>query len=555
MSPMKTDLRQYARREGTTGPYADSLDIDALIVGAGFGGIYCLHELRKLDLSAVIYEAGNDIGGTWRWNCYPGAGVDSEVPEYQYSIPETWKDWNWTTNYPSYEEIRAYFDHIDSVLGIKKHCAFGSVVVDAQFDASLGRWKVSTEDGRKATAKYLIIASGFAAKRYIPEWPGMNKFKGVVHHSSFWPQEGVDVQGKRCAVIGTGASGVQVSQTWGPVVESLKVFQRTPNLALPMRKRPLTEAEQKATKAYYPELFRLREQCFAGFLYDFAERSLWEDSEEEQQALFEKLYEEGGFRFWLSNYKDYLFDDKVNRKVYDFWARKTRQRIGDPTQRDLLAPLEPPHAFGIKRPSLERNYFEQFNRPNVEAVDIKNNPIECFTENGIQLEDGTTHELDVICIATGFDVATGGMTNMGLQNVDGAKLQDEWKSGAYTYLGTTVRGYPNLFHLYGPHGPTLLSNGPTSVEIQGRWIVDAIRQMQRQGIKSINPTREASQKWKDHINELSNATLLPTTQSTYMGGAVPGKPFEQVNYAGGMASYANEIRAVLPDFRGFTIVK
>jgi cation diffusion facilitator CzcD-associated flavoprotein CzcO len=552
---VKTELSEYASRRQTSGPYADHLNVDVLIVGGGFGGVYCLHEVRKLGLQAVIYEAGNDLGGTWRWNCYPGAGVDSEIPEYQFSIPETWKDWTWSTNYPAYAELRRYFDHVDRVLQIKKDCAFDTVVVGAQFDVTEGRWHVKTADGRTAYAKYFIVAAGFAAKRYIPEWPGADSFKGIIHHSSFWPDEHIDVRGKRCAIIGTGASGVQVTQAWGPEAGSLKVFQRTPNLAVPMRKRSLTVQEQQESKAFYPELFSLREKCFGGFLYTFEERGVFEDSEQEREAVLERLWKEGGFRYWLANYKDYLFDSKANRVVYDFWAKKVRERIGDAQQRDLLAPLEPPHPWGVKRPCLEYDYFEQFNRPSVEVVNIKHNPIVGFTAEGIQLQDGTVHEFDVICIATGFDITTGGMTSMGLHSIRGAALKDEWKAGAYTYLGTTVSGYPNMFHLYGPHGPTLLSNGPTSVEIQGRWIADAIKQMERQSIKYIDPTPESARAWKKRINELSDRSLFPTTKSTYMGGSMPGKVFEQVNYAGGEYAYSQEIRAVLPTFTGFNVVK
>ncbi|GAD96066.1 steroid monooxygenase (CpmA), putative [Paecilomyces variotii No. 5] len=552
---MRTDLKEYANRRDTTGPYADNLEVDALVVGGGFSGVFILHELRKRGLKTVIYEAGKDLGGTWRWNCYPGAAVDSEVPEYQYSIPETYKDWTWSTNYPSYKELRAYFDHVEKVLDIKKDCAFESVVIGAEFNQDEGRWHVKTADGRTAKAKYLVVAAGFSAKRYIPEYEGMDKFKGIIHHSSFWPEEGVDVRGKRCGIIGTGASGVQVTQAWGPVAGSLKVYQRTPNLAVPLRRKNLTKEEQEICKQHYPQLFELREKCFAGFTYHFAERTAFEDNEEEREAFLEKIWQDGGFHFWLANYKDYLFDPKANREVYNFWAKKSRARIAEPKKRDMLAPVEPPHAFGIKRPCLEENYFEQFNRPNVDVVDVKNNPIKRFTETGIELEDGTIHELDVVCVATGFDITTGSMTQMGLRSINGTNLEDEWKAGAYTYLGTTVSGYPNMFHLYGPHGPTLFSNGPTSVEVQGRWIVDAIRLLERQGIKYINPTPESSKEWKKHINHLSDITLFPTTRSTYMGGSVPGKPFEQVNYAGGMWPYLNEIRAVLPDFKGFDVVK
>lgn len=552
---MKTELSEFALRRSTTGRYADNLEVDVLIVGAGFGGVFLLHQLRKLGLNAVIYEAGNDLGGTWRWNNYPGARVDSEVPEYEYSIPEVWKDWTWTTNYPNYKEIRAYFAHIDKVLDIKKDCAFGSVVVGAEFNEEEGKWTIKTADDRTAKSKFLVVAAGFAAKRYVPDFKGLDSFKGIIHHSSFWPEEGVDVRGKRCAVIGTGASGVQIAQEWGPVVGSMKVFQRTPNLAIPMNRRDLTREEQQNAKAFYPRLYELREKCFGGFLYSWHEKGTFEDNEEEQEAFYQKLWDDGGFLFWIGNYKDMLLDPKANRRAYDFWAKKVRARIGDPAKRELLAPLEPPHPFGVKRPCLEKNYFEQFNRENVDLVDLNKTPIAEFTPTGILTTDGTLHEFDVIAIATGFDIVTGGMTHMGLRSVNGTQLEDEWKQAANTYLGTTVSGYPNMFHLYGPHGPTLLSNGPSSVEVQGRWIVDAIKKINREGIKYINPTAEASKEWKDKINELSNATLFPTTRSTYMGGNFPGKAFEQTNWTGGIPAYKEVLREVLPTLKGFKVVK
>lgn len=293
-------------------------------------------------------------------------------------------------------------------MDIKSNTAFDSVVVEAQFKTNEGRWHVQTADGRVAKAKYLVVAAGFAAKRYVPdEFVGIDKFKGIVHHSSFWPDLNIDVSDKRCCVIGTGASGVQITQKWGPTAKHLKVLQRTPNLAVPMRKRALTAEEQNKAKPDYPELFSLREKCFGGFLYTFSEKGTFEDTPEEREAFYRKLWEDGGFRFWLGNYKDYLFDPKANREAYNFWAKNVRFRIGDPKARDLLAPLEPPHPFGVKRPCLEFGYYEQFNRENVELVNIKDNPITQFTEKGIKLKDGTVHEFDVICIATGFDVVTG----------------------------------------------------------------------------------------------------------------------------------------------------
>ncbi|KAE9374649.1 FAD/NAD(P)-binding domain-containing protein [Stipitochalara longipes BDJ] len=554
---IKSELAQYARRRDTTGPYADNLDLDVLIVGAGFSGIYLLYEMRKQGYNTTLYDAGTGFGGTWRWNCYPGARVDSPVPIYQLAIPEVYNTWSFTTNYPDWQELQAYFDYVDKVCDLSKDTAFETVVTSAEFDEQAGKWTVKTADGRTAKTRFLIIAAGFASKRYIPDYKSMDNFKGVVHHSSFWPPEDVDVKGKRVAVVGTGASGVQIAQEWGPQVEHLTLFQRTPNLALPMGKRPMSKEEQDGLRPYYKEMLDLRERCFAGFTYDFAEHDTFDHTPEEREAFFESLWKRAGFALWLGGYKDYLFEMKANREAYNFWAKKQRQRIKNPAKRDLLCPLEPPHAFGIKRPCLEQNYYEVLDQDNVDIVDISEkggNQIVEFTETGIKTADGKVHEVDVVALATGFDITTGGMTSMGLKSVNGTYLKDEWKASANTYLGTTISGYPNMFHVYGPHGPTLLSNGPSSVEIQGRWIRDAINLINKQGLKSINATPEATNAWKQRINDLSNKTLMPTTRSTYMGGSVPGKAFEQVNYAGGVDKYRGEIREVLKDWRGFKTV-
>lgn len=357
-------------------------------------------------------------------------------------------------------------------------------------------------------------------------------------------------------MIGTGASGVQITQAWGPQAGDLKVFQRTPNLAVPMRKRDLSIEEQERIKPYYPELYRYRETSFAGFMYDWCERNTFDDSPEEREAFYERVWKDGGFRYWVAVYKDNLLNAEANKESYNFWAKKTRARIGDPKLRELLAPREMPHYFGIKRPCLESTYYEQFNRENVHLVNIKDNPIKEFTETGILLDDGTHHELDVVAVATGFDVVTGVMTQLGLKSIDGAELEKEWIPGAKTYLGTTVSGYPNMFHIYGPHGPTLLSNGPTTVAVQGRWIADAIAKIEVNGVKYINPKVEATDKWKKHVVDLNNRTLFPTTRSTYMGGSIPGKVYEPVCYSGGIPAYALEIRGALDTWEdGFDVVK
>ncbi|OAL00693.1 FAD/NAD(P)-binding domain-containing protein [Phaeosphaeriaceae sp. SRC1lsM3a] len=549
----RTDISANEGAVPTTENYAKELETDVLIVGAGFGGIYLMHKLRQLGFKCKIMEAGSDIGGIWHWNCYPGARVDSQIPVYEYSLPEVWKDWTWSCRYPGTDELRAYFNHVERKLDIKKDCAFNTRVIGAQFDKPSGKWITKTEDGRTAKSKYLLLALGFAAKRHFPDWPGMDKFEGELHHSSFWPNSGVDTKGKRVAVIGTGSTGVQIAQETSKDAASVLQFVRTPNLCLPMQQQAISKEEQEKRKqSDYQEFFKHRLNTFAGFGYDYIEKNTMEDTPEEREAFYEKLFEAGGFEFWLANYKDLLFDNEANREAYNFWAKKTRARITDPEKREILAPLEPPHAFGTKRPSLEQNYYEMLDRPENKVIDVAKNPIKEITEKGIVTADGKLYEVDIIALATGFDSVTGGMKNMGLKDVDGVELAEKWKAGTYSYLGMSVAGYPNCFFLYGAQGPTAFSNGPTCVEVQGDWIVDAIKKMRDEDINYCEATPEAEKQWREKVTELSDKTLFPQTKSWYMGDNIPGKFREQLNFAGGFPLYKELTRNSLDrGFEGF----
>ena len=453
--------------------YNQEIDVDVLIVGAGFGGVYLLHRLRdELGFNCKIYEAGTNLGGIWHWNCYPGARVDTPVPIYEYSLEKVWKvshvthplytsnhthantaptvphpltppqGWTWKYKYPDYQELRDYFDHVEKQLDIKKDTAFNTRVVGAQYNNATHKWDIKTEDGRTAHARFFINAIGFAAKRHFPDWKGLDSFKGDMYHSSFWPQEGVDVKGKRVAVIGTGSTGIQIAQETSKEAASVTVFQRTPNLCLPMGQRKLTEQEQQDAKARYPDIYRHRLTTFAGFPFDFSEKNTFDDDEQQREAFFEQLWANAGFEFWLATYKDMLFDKKANDQAYAFWLKKTRARISDPEKRDILAPNEAPHAWGTKRPSLEQDFYEQMDKPQNHVVDIKANPIVEVKENGIVTQDGQMREFDVIALATGFDSVTGGMKNMGLRDEEGVLLSEKWKTGTWSYLGMTCNGYP-----------------------------------------------------------------------------------------------------------------
>jgi cation diffusion facilitator CzcD-associated flavoprotein CzcO len=319
-----------------------------------------------------------------------------------------------------------------------------------------------------------------------------------------------------------------------------------------MAQRSLTKEHQK--REGYEQFFKDRMKTFAGFQMDFKPVNTFDETPERREVFFEELWQKGGFHFWLAAYQDMLFDEKANREAYNFWAKKARARIHDPRKRDILAPLEPPHAFGTKRPSLEQDFNEQFNKDNVDVIDIRANPIVEVKPEGILTSDGTLHELDVIALATGFDSVTGGMKNMGLRNIYGEELSDTWKMGTWSYLGMTCNGYPNMFFLCGAQGPTAFSNGPFCVEVQGDWIVDAIKKIKDENVNSINPTKDAEEAWRKNVKELSDKTLFPGTSSWYMGANIPGKPREQLNYAGGIPLYEEEYRKALKNWDGFEVV-
>ncbi|KAI8154144.1 Cyclohexanone 1,2-monooxygenase [Colletotrichum sp. SAR 10_70] len=529
-------------------------DFDCLIVGAGFGGIYLLHRLRKLGYSCRIYEAGSDLGGVWNTSRYPGARVDTPIPVYEFSFEEVWKDWTWTETYPDAQEIRNYFQHVENVLHIKQYVDFNKRVIGAQYDVSSHRWIVRVQDGTTTTSRFFLVCAGFAAKTFVPDFQGLDKFKGEVHHSSSWPEQGIDVRGKRVGIIGTGSSGVQIIQEWGKSAKSTVVFQRTPNLALPMRQNKTSAEDQNKRKPGYPEFFEKRQRTYGGQPVEPWSKNVFDDTPQDREAFFERRWQEGGFGFWIANYRDLYTDLKANREAYDFWARKTRGRLQDPVKRDMVAPLEPPHPFGTKRPSLELDYFDVLDSPSVQVVDVKKNKIVQVLPDGIRTEDGSFFAVDAIALATGYDAITGSMTNMGLRNVDGVPLAEEWKGGASSYLGMTRKGYPNMFFVYSVHAPTAFSNGPSCVETQGSWIVDAIVKIDGSGLRYIEPTPEAEKEWKDKVNALSDRTLHPLTDSWYMGANIPGKPREQLNYLGGLDFYERECRMTLEDWHGFITV-
>ncbi|SFO45850.1 cyclohexanone monooxygenase [Pseudonocardia ammonioxydans] len=529
-------------------------ELDVLVIGAGFAGIYQLDRLRDLGYSVKIYEAGSGLGGIWYWNCYPGARVDTEGPLYQFSYKDLWRDWEFRELYPGWSEIREYFDHLEEKLDVKKDIRFDTRVTGAEFDTERDQWVVHTANGRTARCTFLVPCLGFAAKPYVPPIAGLESFRGECHHTAWWPQEGVDLTGKRVAVIGTGASGVQVVQESARDAAETTVFQRTPVLAIRMGQRTLTPQDQDEIKAGLPERFAYRGDTFAGFDMDFIPRNAVDLTPEERTAEYERIWAAGGFRFWLAIFQDTLFDPAANDHAYAFWRDKTRARIDDPKVADTLAPMEAPYPFGVKRPSLEQNYYDVFNQDDVHLVDISENPIDTLTPTGIRTADGAEREFDLIVLATGFDSVTGGLTQLDIRGTDGTLLRDQWAGGVDAHLGIATANFPNMLFVYGPQSPSGFCNGPTCAEIQGELIVETLDHLLRNGHTRIESTPEADRTWSEHVAGLVEPTLFPLAKSWYMGANIPGKAIQSLNYPGGLPSYRQQFAdAKAEGYAGFTI--
>jgi cation diffusion facilitator CzcD-associated flavoprotein CzcO len=520
-------------------------NFDVIVVGAGFAGLYQLRELRKRGYSVRVIEAGNDIGGIWYWNCYPGARVDTTGSIYQYSAPELWTDWDYSEKYPQWDEVRKYFDYVDGKWDLRKDCQFGSRVIAATFDEKSNVWNVETHDGKTTSCRYLILCTGFAAKPNIPDFPGIKSFKGKAYHTALWPQGGLDVRGKRVGVIGTGASAVQVIQEASKDAAHLTVFQRTPNLTIPMRQEKISKEKNSRLKGKYPESFDMRAKAFAGFDFDFLPKGALEVSDKERQATYERLWEVGGFVWWLGTFNDVLFNEEANATQYAFWRDQTRKRIKNPILQEKLAPTVAPHPFGVKRPCLEQWYYECFNQDNVELVDLNEAPIERLTENGV-MAGGVERKFDILVLATGFDAVSGGLTSINIVGTDGTSLRDRWAKGISSHLGMAVEKFPNMLFLYGPQSPSGFCNGPTCAELQGDWAVRFIEDMDKNGTKRVEPTPEAMTAWRKQTMDAIRSTLFPLAKSWYMGANIPGKPVEILPYPGGLPDYlkrANDVAA------------
>ena len=530
-----------------------SAEVDAIVIGAGFAGLYAVYRLREMGLSHRAFEQGGGVGGTWYWNRYPGASSDSESWVYSYTFsPELEQEWTWSCRFPGQAEILSYLEHVAERFDLLPSFDFNTRVIGAAYDDTRGRWLVETASGEKLSATYLITAVGCLSAAQIPQIPGLETFKGDWYHTGQWPHEGVDFSGKRVGVIGTGSSGIQVIPLIAEQASTLTVFQRTPSFSVPNGNAPLPPARVAELKR---DIKKIREFCrwsTIGQPYDWLAQAALAVAPEERRARLEADWQKGGFEWMFGSYNDLLTNKEANEVAADFVRDKIRAIVKKPEVARKLIPTGYPIA--TKRLPLDNGYFQTFNRANVELVDLRDTPVECIVESGIKTSD-RVHELDAIVFATGFDALTGPLLRVGISGRSGEKLEAKWAAGPQTYLGVCTRGFPNMFMITGPGSPSVLGNMPVSIEQHVDWICDAITHMRRHGLHGIEPTLEAETNWGEHVKELADGTLFTATDSWYMGANIPGKPRVFLPYIGGFGAYRKLCQEVVEKgYEGFVFV-
>ncbi len=534
----------------SSAPEAD-LELDAVVLGAGVAGLYQLHQLREQGLRVRAYEAGDDVGGTWYWNRYPGARFDSEAYIYQYLFSEElYKDWSWSQKFPDQPEIERWMHYVTDRLDLRRDIQFSTWITSAHYDEDRGRWTIRTDRGDTIDAQFFITCGGMLSAPMAKLFEGQDSFRGTLVHTSRWPKDGVELTGKRVGVVGI-ATGIQVIQTIADQVSHLTVFARTPQYVLPMKNPKYGEAEQAWYKSRFEELQSTVPRTFTGFEYDF-EHAWAECTPERRREILEEIYEDGSLKLWLASFGEIFFSEEVSEEVSEFVRDKMRARLKDQRLLDVLVPSD--YGFGTHRVPLERGYLEVYHRDNVELVGVRNNPIARIRPEGIELADGTVHELDVIIMATGFDAGTGALTRIDIRGRGGRALADDWSRDIRTTMGLMVEGYPNMLTTAVPLAPSAaLCNMTTCLQQQTEWISDTIRTVREQEKSVIEPTKEGEDAWIAHHEEVASATLVHKTNSWYLGSNVPGKPRRLLSYIGGVGVYRQkceeEAAAGYPAFR------
>jgi cation diffusion facilitator CzcD-associated flavoprotein CzcO len=522
------------------------LDFDAVVIGAGVSGLYQLYKLRELGLKVWVFETGTGVGGTWYWNRYPGARFDSESWTYGYSFSQELLDeWNWEEHFAGQPETERYLNYVADKFDLRRDIQFKSRIATARYREETCSWDVVLEDGRTYTTRFLITALGVLSAATMPRIAGVETFRGQSCHTHYWPKEPVSFEGKRVAVIGTGATGVQTITEVAKTVGDLTVFQRTPQWCAPLHNAKIGEEEMRRIRANYAEIFARCQETYGCFIHATDPRATHEVTPEEREAFWEKLYGEPGFGIWMGNFRDILVDRAANKLISDFLARKIRHRVKDPAVAEKLIPKN--HGFGTRRVSLESGYYEVYNQPNVKLVDISETPIARITPTGIKTSD-REYEFDLIIYATGFDAITGAFDRIDIRGVGGASLKEKWEDGPQTFLGILVDGFPNMLMVMGPHAG--LGNFPRAVEYTADWVTGLIRFAHDRGLTRVEATAASAVAWTEHVIEASEG-LLFTEVDSWMTGInrnVEGKQVRRImRYSGGHPAFRKRCDAASAD--------
>lgn len=505
------------------------VDHEVIIIGAGVCGIYQLHKLLELGVDATVLESAPELGGTWYWNRYPGARFDSESYTYGFSFSEELlHEWDWKERFSGQPENLRYLQFVADKFHLREHMQLGVTVLRADFDEQRSIWSLQLDDGRVLTCRFMVMAVGLLSVPTLPRYEGVEDFTGESFHTYDYP-EGVELAGKRVGVIGTGATAIQLIAAIAPEVAELKVFQRRPNWSAPLNNSEISAEEMAEIKARYEEIFEVCARTPGGFVHEPDRRPFFEVPSEERVALWERLYEEPGFGIWLANFRDTFMDEEANAELSAWIADKIRERVNDPEVAEQLIPTD--HGFGVQRVPLETNYFETYNRDNVELVSVKDNPIERVTERGIRTAE-REYDLDVIIYATGFDAITGAYEAIDIRGVGGQTLRDLWRDGPLTSYGLQVPGFPNMVMPNGPQSASATTNFPRGIEIGVDWCTDLLKHAWDNGHTRVEATREAAEAWNQEVKDLYGAMLMRKAQGWFTGynSNVPGHEAGTIRY-------------------------
>jgi cation diffusion facilitator CzcD-associated flavoprotein CzcO len=527
-------------------------DVDVVVVGAGFAGLYALHRLRRDGLTVRVFEAADGVGGVWYWNRYPGARCDVESVDYSYSFDDQLQqDWNWSEKYATQPEILRYLNHVTDRFDLRPDITFGARVTDAILDEDTLFWEIRTDTGEVVSARFMVLAVGPLSNANIPAIEGMESFAGEIYHTAHWPHQGVDFTGKRVGVIGTGSSGIQAIPCIAQQAGQLCVFQRSPNYSVPAGNVPLDDDVRRAQKAGYPERRRLSMASGGGSPHQPHPLSALDVSEQERREAYEKRWQLGGVLF-SKTFADQMLDAGSNDTARVFWEEKIRAVVDDPQVADWLIPTD--HPIGTKRICTGDNYFQTFNRENVALVNLRETPIVRMDSAGVATS-AAYYDLDALVLATGFDAMTGSVGKLNIVGRGGATLNAAWASGPVTYLGLGVPGFPNVFNVSGPGSPSVLANMALHSELHVDWIADAIGYLGAQGATALEATRSAAVDWTEECTHRAAESLMLRANSWYLGANVAGKPRVFMPFVGGFGVYGQIIADIAASgYKGFDLI-